>query len=43
LEKQLVIAGYEAVKLFNDSLILHFIFVVSKDTQLLQEVKYDEK
>lgn len=35
LEEQRVIAGNESIQLLNDSLILHFILVLSKDAEFL--------
>jgi hypothetical protein len=43
LKEKLVVAGDEAIQLFYNTLILHLILVVSKDTKLFKEVQDNEK
>ena len=43
LQQKLIVAGNEPVQLVNDALVLHLVLVVTKDGQLLEEVKNDEE
>lgn len=43
LKKHLVVAGYEAIQVFNDAALFHFCLVFAKNGQLLDEVEHNEK
>ena len=43
MEQQVVVTWDKAVQLFNDTLVFHFILILTKYTQLFQEVKNNEE